>query len=205
MGLKQKIGVAVGALLISGGLLAGVAMANEAPADASAQAAGGTAEVVKVGPLGQLSEGAKSVLSQLQELRKSYMEKFQADAKALTDKAVAEGTITQEEADRLNKFEGKGFGHARVFVHKGAPLTQEELKAMLDEAVKAGKLTQEQADKMLANGGMVMKGHGMKGGPVMMGKGVLREAFQDKLDAAVEAGTITAEQAAKLKESFGVR
>jgi polyhydroxyalkanoate synthesis regulator phasin len=208
MGLKQKIGVAMGALVISGGLLAGVAMANEAPADASTPAAGDSAQVEKVGPLGQLSEGAKSVLNQLNELRKSYAEKFQADAKALTEKAVAEGTITQAEADRLGKFGGRGFGgeHIRIEV-KGAPLTEEELKAKLDEAVKAGKMTQEQADKILQSGGKMLKfrdemkgGHGMrffKGGPGMMGEGL-----QSKLDAAVEAGTITAEQAAKLMESL---
>lgn len=211
MGLKQKVGIAVGALVISGGLLAGVAMANEAPADASAQAAGDSAQVEKVGPLGQLSEGAKNLLNQLSELRKSYMEKYQADAKALTDKAVAEGTVTQEEADRLSKFEGRGFGHGRVHIEiKGAPLTQEELKAKLDEAVKAGTMTQEQADKILENGGKLMeKFEGMKGDRVMKffkgGPGMMGEGLQSKLDAAVEAGTITAEQAAKLKESFGIR
>lgn len=209
MGLKQKIGVAVGALVISGGLLAGVAMANETPADASAPAAGDSAQVEKVGPLGQLSEGAKSVLSQLNELRKSYMEKFQADAKALTDKAVADGTITQAEADKLSKFEGRGFGHGRMHVEiKGAPLTAEELKAKLDEAVKAGKMTQEQADEILANGGkMMQKFEGMKGGMRFFkgGPGKSGEGLQSKLDAAVEAGTITAEQAQKLMDSLKVR
>lgn len=214
MSLKQKIGVAVGALVISGGLLAGVAMANEAPADASAPAKGDSAQVQKVGPLGQLSEGAKSLLSQLNDLRKSHMEKYQADAKALTDKALADGTITQAEADRLSKFEGRGFGE-RFHSEMKAPLTEEELKAQLDEAVKSGKLTQEQADKVLENGGMMMKfrdakgGHGMmffKGDPTKMeGKGVMKDGLQSKLDAAVEAGTISAEQAEKLMESFKTR
>ena len=151
MNLKRKIGMVAGALLITGGLLTGAALAAEP--DAAAQAAQAAKQTV-------LSEGQKGLLQQLHDLRKSYMEKFQAEAKALTDQAVAEGKVTQEEADRLLQKGGRGFGvrgHYKMMPRGGGQgfgmgmkaMTVEAMKAKLDAAVANGTITAEQAAKML--------------------------------------------------------
>ncbi|HYG60880.1 MAG TPA: hypothetical protein VD902_22610 [Symbiobacteriaceae bacterium] len=152
MKLNNKLGIVAGALLISGSLLTGAAFAagdtdaNPAKAVAAAKAT--------------LSEGAQAVRTQLGDLRKAAMEKLQADSKALVDQAVAEGKITQEEADRMLRPVDKRFrvpgklmmkhpGGGKAMFHFDKDMTQEELQAKLDTAVKDGKMTQEQADKML--------------------------------------------------------
>jgi|GEM_PF-3943387 len=210
MSMKKKLGIAVGALLISGGVLTGAALANEAPA--TADPAAQTQGVTKANPL---SEAARELLTKIGEIRKSYMEKADTDAKALVDQAVADGKITREEADKLLHHGGKGFGPGMARV----PLTQEELKAKLDELVKSGKLTQEHADKALTEGGKLMehvKGSSMgRGGEKgrffqdgekhLFSKGDLKGNLQSKLDEAVKAGTITQEQATQLLEKFGAQ
>ncbi|HYF94360.1 MAG TPA: hypothetical protein VD969_19240 [Symbiobacteriaceae bacterium] len=102
MSLKRKIGIAAGAVVLAGSLLAGAAFANEARA--ATPAAPGV--LVKQSAL---SEGAKAVLTQMRELRKAAMEKLKADSKGIIDQAVAEGKITQEEADKLLERGGRGF------------------------------------------------------------------------------------------------
>jgi polyhydroxyalkanoate synthesis regulator phasin len=111
----------------------------------------------------ELTEGQKEVLGKLQTLRKAHMEKLQAETKAVVEQAVKDGTITQEQADRITQKRlhpkpGKGphRGHGpkhgpglKGEMRKKAPLTEEQFKQQLDARVTAGKLTQEQADQML--------------------------------------------------------
>jgi polyhydroxyalkanoate synthesis regulator phasin len=141
MGLKNKFGVLAGSVLIAGGVLTGAVFAAEAP-EATTQ----PTQTEQSAKRSELTAGQKEVLQQLSDLRKSAMEKLQADSKAVIDQAAAEGKITQEQADKLLRRGGRGMGG---FFGKRAPVAAEDLKARLDEAVKAGKMTQEQANKIL--------------------------------------------------------
>lgn len=153
MNLRRKWGVVAGTLLVAGGLLTGVAFAANA-ADTNAAPATNAPAAAKERPA--LTEGEKQVHEQLRSLWQSTMEKLKADSKAVIDEAVQKGTITQEQADKLQQrgMHGKlgpkaGKMHGRGKGMMGPALSAEELKAKLDEAVKSGKMTREQADKIL--------------------------------------------------------
>lgn len=149
MNLRRKWGVIAGTLLIAGGLLTGVAFAANAADDTTAPT---TTESAASKERPALTEGEKQVHEQLRSLWQSNMEKLKADSKAVIDEAVQKGTITQEQADRLQERGMHKFGRKHGKMGKslmGPALSAEELKAKLDEAVKSGKLTQEQADKIL--------------------------------------------------------
>ncbi len=91
MNLRGRFGVIAGAVLLSGILFAGAALASGWSG----------------GPAGELTQGQKDTLKQLMELRKSHMEKMKAEATALIDQAVKDGKITQEQGDKMLRFPAK--------------------------------------------------------------------------------------------------
>lgn len=166
MNPKRRWMALVAGVLALGLIAGGAAMAAEGDVPATTQ----TPAQQSRKP--QLSEAEKAVLQQLRDLHKSYMEKLKAESEALIDKAVAGGTLTQEQADRLKARAGKpgkgprmGPRHGKhphgpgmmpggpgMGMHRpglGKLLTAEEVKAKLDEAVSSGRLSQEQAEAML--------------------------------------------------------
>lgn len=91
---SKRLGIlAVAALLVVGATLA--ASAAE-PLVAPPAKPDGIAS-----PQRPLSPGMKETRKALRDLRRSHFEKLRADAKALIERAVAEGKITREEADRM--------------------------------------------------------------------------------------------------------
>lgn len=129
---------------------------------------------------------------------------------AAIDQAVAEGRITQEQADQIKQGEaGRGHGFGRfgrddheTLLAEALGVTLEELQSaktevqerILDEAVAAGELTQEEADLMQA-------------------RQALQEYLRDRMQTAYEAavaqavaeGVITQAQADQLLNEDGVR
>jgi polyhydroxyalkanoate synthesis regulator phasin len=157
MSISRKWGAIAGAVVVSVGLLAGGAVyAASQPDQAAAPSAQGQSthknldHAVKEG---KLTQGQADVMKQLQDLRQSYRQKFEADAKSVVDQAVKDGKLTQDQADKMLQH-GKGFGrkgHMGDKWHGHKSMTPDQLKSKLDQAVKSGKLTQEQADKILKN------------------------------------------------------
>jgi len=169
MNLKSKWGAVAGAVVITGAVLtAGIALAESSNSGAAASPSATQApskdrtnwldEAVKSG---KLTQAEADVMKQLDDLRKSAMEKLQADEKAIIDQAVKDGKLTQDQADKLSKHPGpmggpmdggrggRDHGGPGPMGKGRQPMTQEQLKAKLDEEVKAGKLTQAQEDEML--------------------------------------------------------
>jgi polyhydroxyalkanoate synthesis regulator phasin len=162
--LPKKWLVAAGAVLVSGALATGVAFAAS---NDQGEAKGwfgpfhgfhamkgpkGPADLSQLVESGKITQAEADVLKQLQELHQKQMAQLKADSQALIDKAVAEGKITQEQAEKLKRPLAGKFGEPGGFrMHMGGhPFkTEAELKAHLDEKVKSGRLTQEQADQML--------------------------------------------------------
>jgi polyhydroxyalkanoate synthesis regulator phasin len=208
MNLKGKIGVAAGALLIAGSVMVGSVLAAEpnTPTDST-----GTAQTA---PASKLSQAAQDVLKQVQELRKSVMDKLKTDEQALVDQAVKDGKITQDEGTKLMQHgrhggpgmmkEGRGGHGPGPGMKGGAPLTQDELKAKLAEAVTAGKMTQEQADAILAGGGAKF-GHADRGGFGFLGEKIGADQVKAMLDAQVKSGKMTQEQADQWLQWFNAR
>ncbi len=146
MDLKRKVGVAVGAVLLTGALLTGAAFASEEGKAPTAQ----TERVDKAVQEGKLTQGEADTLKKLGELRRSYMEKYKAEAKALLEQSVKDGKITKEQAQRILKHQqGRMQHHGKGWGKPGKALTEEQLKSKLAEAVKSGKITQEKADAIL--------------------------------------------------------
>ena len=111
MNKVTKWATIAGTVLITGGLIVGAAVAAPAlsssgNAPAAAQTPG-QSHLDKAVKEGKLTQAEADVLKQLGDLRKSYMEKYKADAKNLIDQAVKSGKITQEQADKMLK------GHAK--------------------------------------------------------------------------------------------
>jgi polyhydroxyalkanoate synthesis regulator phasin len=140
MQIRHKWAVIAGTVLVAGGILAGAAFASENGLTAGKPR---TEHLDKAVKEGKLTRAEADLLMQLGELRATYRQRFQTDAKALIDQAVKDGKITQAQADKLLAHKG------RHGWKDGKPMTQEELKAKLAEAVKSGRMTQEQADRML--------------------------------------------------------
>jgi hypothetical protein len=127
-------------------------------------------------------------------------------------KAVADGTLTQEQADAIKELEGlwggRGFGHGlplgprmgedgEAYLAEALGITVEELQAAKDAAIEAGiaqavadgKITQEQADRLLT--GWALKGY-------MADE--LDGALAAALEKAVADGVITQGQADQILE-----
>jgi polyhydroxyalkanoate synthesis regulator phasin len=145
----KRLGAIAGAVLVSGALLTGGAMAANLPSKLADK-------LQSQVQAGKITQNQADVVSQLFNLRQSAMTKLKADEKALIDQAVKDGKLTQAQADQLAK-RGDHFGEGnwqkggakgdRQFFDKN--MTADQLKAKLDTAVKAGKLTQEKADQIL--------------------------------------------------------
>lgn len=136
MNLTRKLGVAIGAVLIAGGLLTGAAFA--------AGGGKGAERLDQAVKEGKLTEGQAQVIKQIQALRESYRQKFEAERQGILDQAVKDGKITQDQAAKLKQ---PHMGRHGKWQFK--KLSQAELKAKLDEAVKSGRITQDQANKIL--------------------------------------------------------
>lgn len=146
MDLKKKLSVAAGAMLLTGALLTGAAFA-EGDASSAAARQDKVEQAVKEG---KLTQGEADTLKQLGELRRSYMERYKADAKALVDRAMTDGKLTKEQAERMLQRKGHfGHGHGKGHMKHGKAISEEQLKSKLEAAVKEGKLTQEKADAIL--------------------------------------------------------
>ncbi|MDF2627577.1 MAG: hypothetical protein K0R39_1408 [Symbiobacteriaceae bacterium] len=122
LNLKNKFAVLAGSALITATVLSGAAFAatDSTTADSAAAAAPAATAPVKADRLnleqavdGTLTQAQADILTQLGALRTAAREKVQADAKAVLDQAVAEGKLTQEEADELLSFKGHGGGKGR--------------------------------------------------------------------------------------------
>lgn len=163
MKLKNTLATLTGAVLIAGALFSGAALAaggdtTVAPTTSTQQS---DAMAKRTDWISQLSEGGQATWKQLTDLRQSHMEKLKSESEALVNQAMADGTITQEQADKLLSHGGKPGGkHGGMHGGpgrggKGGPgtdrlgQTQEEVQAHLDRHVQEGKLTQAQADQML--------------------------------------------------------
>lgn len=146
--------VAAGAVLLSGALVTGVAVAATAPEGRAAHGQHGPMmsrpDLDQMVKEGKLTQGQADVMAQVQSLHQKAMEQFRADTKAVIDQAVKDGKITQEQADQMiarrSMMKGPRPGQQGP---KMGPRTEAELKEKLDEQVKAGRLTQERADQML--------------------------------------------------------
>jgi len=105
------------------------------------------------------------------------------------EQAVADGKITQAEADVLKQIQ-----ELRASVMEKL---KTDSQAIIDQAVTDGKITQEQADSLKTYGGHGFKGHGgLKGLDLGFDpRGLTEEELKAKLDEAVAAGTLTQEQA----------
>ena len=86
-----------GALLISAGVLAGSA-AYAADKTDRPDLKQRLEEKVKEG---KLTPGEAEVVEKLHGLRRSYHEKFKADANSVIEQALKDGKITKEQADRF--------------------------------------------------------------------------------------------------------
>jgi polyhydroxyalkanoate synthesis regulator phasin len=146
----KRLGAIAGAVLLSGALLTGGAMAANLPSKLADK-------LQSQVQAGKITQNQADVVGQLFNLRQAAMTKLKADEKALIDQAVKEGKLTQAQADQLAK-RGDHFGEGGRHEHGGKGdrrhlgdkhLTADQLKAKLDTAVKDGKLTQEQADQIL--------------------------------------------------------
>ena len=138
---------------------------------------------------------------------------------AAIEKAVADGTLTQEQADSLNSgtghLGGRGLGHLGLSADEQQALLAEELGITVDElqaarttandarlaaAVEAGQITQEQADAMKAQEAFRQ---------YLSQEDIqtqLQNAYGSVVQQAVEAGVITQEQADTIlsnSNSFG--
>lgn len=143
--------VVAGAVLLSGALVTGVAVAATAPeARAAHGQMGAKPDLDQMVKDGKITQGQADVMRQLQAVRQKAMAQLKADSKAVIDQAVKDGKITQEQADKMAK--AGIWRHGRPGMHgrkSMMPKTEAELKAMLDDRLKAGKLTQEKADQIL--------------------------------------------------------
>lgn len=146
----KRLGAIAGAVLVSGALLAGGAMAANLPSKL-------TDKLQSQVQAGKITQNQADVFTQLFNLRQAAMTKLKADEKALIDQAVKDGKLTQAQADQLAK-RGDHLGEGDRHEHGGKGdrvrfrdknMTADQLKAKLDAAVKAGKLKQEQADQIL--------------------------------------------------------
>lgn len=96
MTMTRKLGTIAGALLISASLFAGTAFAAEKVERSDLKER--LEEKVREG---KLTAGEAEVVQKLHDLRRSYHEKFQAEAQSVIDKAVKDGKITKEQAERF--------------------------------------------------------------------------------------------------------
>ncbi|HYF78311.1 MAG TPA: hypothetical protein VD973_14305 [Symbiobacteriaceae bacterium] len=96
MTMTRKLGTIAGALLISASLFAGTASAAEKMDRPDLKER--LEEKVREG---KLTAGEAEVVQKLHDLRRSYHEKFRADAQSVIDKAVKDGKITPEQAERF--------------------------------------------------------------------------------------------------------
>lgn len=129
---------------------------------------------------------------------------------AALDQAVADGTLTQEQADALRDGSHMGRGHGflgvdmNTYLAEALGISVEELQAAqetafdarLKAAVEAGELTQAQADQMRAN--RAVAGY--------VDYEALNAAVQNVYRAAIEqalaAGAITQEQADQMLQNL---
>lgn len=116
----------LGLSLIAFGLLAGTAFgAPQPPAPGASPAAPGVTAPSAAHPdpidkaleRGELTKGEADVLRQLHDLRKARMEQFRSEATAIVEKAVEDGKITREQADRMLRH---GKKHRREHTHSHA-------------------------------------------------------------------------------------
>ncbi len=144
---------------------------------------------------------------------------------AAIDQALAEGLITQAQADALKQrsggFWGRGLGHfgmlgsstidMEALLAEALGISVDELQAAKTEAhdaalaaaVEAGNITQEQADQMKAH--QALQNYFQEQG--LQDK--VRSLYEDAVNAAVKAGVITQEQADQILSNqrfgFGMR
>lgn len=137
----------------------------------------------------------------------------QAAREAAIARAVADGNLTQEQADAIleGNFEGHAGRDGGRFAFGGADyeallaeelgITVEDLEAARQEAmnilmaqvVEDGDITQEQADLMQARSSFQ---------PYL--DDAYQQAYQNAIDAALEAGAITDDQAELLSENLSL-
>jgi len=103
MKFKNSIAITISAVLLSGALFTGIALAAGENSMGVPIAAmhGDRASLKTPSWVSELSEGGQATFKQLTDLRQSHMEKLKSESEALINQAVAAGTITQEQADRL--------------------------------------------------------------------------------------------------------
>ncbi|HLO03591.1 MAG TPA: hypothetical protein VK191_10815 [Symbiobacteriaceae bacterium] len=104
--LTKKWLVAAGAVLLSGVLVTGVAVAATTPE--GAQVAHGHHDKMGKRPSldqlvkeGKITQAQADVMAQIQTLHQKAFAQFKLDSKAVIDQAVKDGKITKEQAEQL--------------------------------------------------------------------------------------------------------
>ena len=135
---------------------------------------------------------------------------------AAIDQAVADGLLTQEQADQLLSEEGRfrgyhlGNGDGQEFLADALGISVEELQAAIDEVeaarlaamVEAGIITQEQVDMITAQRAVAsyIDREALQA--------TIQAAYEDAINQALEDGVVTQEQADTLLSNaanFGLR
>lgn len=126
------------------------------PTEEAAPAAPGGRGGMKFGfGHGELGSEYQSYLAEALGITVEELQAAQVKAQdAMIDQAVADGNLTQEQADLMKA--------RQAFMQYYTGQSQQALEDALSAAVEAGALTQEQADLLLENQGQM--GRGMFGG-----------------------------------------
>ncbi len=165
MKLKNTIATVTGAVLLAGALFTGAAFA--------------AGETTTEAP----------IFKQLNELRQSYRDKMKTEAAGLINEALASGSITQEQADKLltrgAKSEGMRGGHGGPGAMRGKK--PEGMKGARPEGMPGG------------HGG---PGRGGKGGAGLGGAPKTQEEAKAHLDGHVQEGKLTQEQADQMLQKW---
>lgn len=137
------------------------------------------------------TSGEVDVLQQFRDLRQTHMEQKQqlheaqkAEMTALVDQALADGTITEEQAARLTQPKGRSLAEQKAHLDGRRQKLQVDKEQLM--------LRQEQ---MKAQRGEMMRGAKRPMLPLMT-----EEELRERLAVAVESGRLTQEQADQMLE-----
>ena len=155
-------------------------------------------------PLGNYDEALAEALGiSVDELQAAY----QTARQAAVQQALADGKITQEQADRMLAADNDrpfgrdgrfGFGQTGEFLADALGISVEDLQAaqeeahtaVIDQALADGTITQEQVDRMAARSALA---------PYL--QEAMQTAYQSAVEQALADGVITQDQADQLLEN----
>lgn len=164
---NKALNVVLGGVFALGLAGGGLAVARSASAAPAAAPAANVSSLVLAhrGGIGGLNDGGQALADALGIDLETLQTAQETARLAMIDQAVADGLITEAQAEQLKLYSGFGRGHFGFgaydedeYLAEALGVTVEELDAaelvafqtQLTAAVEAGYLTQEQADLMLA-------------------------------------------------------